>query len=284
MSDDDDNIFREVEDDLRRERYERLWKQYGPFVIGTIVVVLVSMIGWQQWQAWQDRQRAKEAEMFLAAVDLLEDDQEAAAANAFAQLAEKSGAGYRVVARLHEAQAHLEHGNPDQALAAFDAVAADSSANARLRGLAALKGALLLADSASPEELKKRLTPALRANSPWRYAAQELVAYAYYRSGQADEARNAYQGLVNEFNAPAHIRDRARSMVGLIASEQAQGQGETATGKGAGGAEGAVSPVQGSSDTPPQGAAGATPEPDGGPEGTASTDPVEGSGEGAGPQ
>jgi hypothetical protein len=266
---DDDNIFREVEDDLRRERYERLWKKFGPFVIGTIAVVLVSMIGWQQWNAWQDRQRAKEAEAFLAAVGLLEDNKEAAAANAFAELAEKSGSGYRVVARLHQAQAHLEQGNPDQALAAFDAVAADSSANAKLRGLAALKGALLLADAASPEELKKRLTPALRPNSPWRYAAQEIVAYAHYRAGRIDEARNAYQGLINEFNAPSHIRDRARNMTGLIASEKARSPEEPPGGEEAGGTDGAASMQKDSAAPQANEAAGTASEADAAPaEGT----------------
>lgn len=255
MSDDDDNIIREVEEDLRRERYERLWKKYGPFVIGTIVVVLVSMVGWQQFQAWQDRQRGREAEAFLAAADLLEDSKAAEAAKAFGELAADAGTGYRAMARLYEAEAHLEQGNPEDALAAFDALATDGSADPKLRALAALKGSLLLADSASPEELKKRLAPALRPNSPWRYAAQEIVAYAWYRSGNRDEARNAYQGLVNEYNAPAHIRDRARSMLSLIASEEAQGLGEEASGEDAGKAPDAGTDTQAApseGDAPPE--------------------------------
>lgn len=230
---DEDNIIREVEDDLRRERYQRLWKKYGPFVIGTIVVVLVAILGWQQWQAYQGRQREKEAESFLAAVDLLEDDKAAAAASAFGELADKAGPGYRAVARMHEAQAYLDQGNPERALAAYDALASDGSVNPKLRTLAALKGALLLADSASPEELKKRLTAPLRPRSPWRFAAQEIIAYAYYRTHEFAEARKAYQTLVNEYDAPAHVRDRARKMLSLIASEEAQGLGTGSEAEGA---------------------------------------------------
>lgn len=228
---DEENIIREVEEDLRRERYERLWKQYGPFVIGTIVLVLVAMVGWQQWQAWQERQRAREAEAFIAAVELLEDDKTAEAAKAFAELAKKAGSGYATVARLQEAQARLDRGNPDAALAAYDAVAGDGAAAPALRGLAALKGALLLADSASPDDLKKRLTPALRPQSPWRYPAQEVVAYAHYRAGETDKARSAYEVLVNEYGAPTHIRDRARRMLALMDSEAAQRGEERAPAK-----------------------------------------------------
>ncbi|MFW6027302.1 MAG: tetratricopeptide repeat protein [bacterium] len=222
---DEDNIIREVEEDLRRERYERLWKKFGPFVIGTVVLVLVSMLGWQQYQAWQDRERAREAGEFLAAADLLEQGKEAEAAKAFEELAAEAGGGYRALGHLYAGEAHLKQGNPEQALAEFEALASDGSADPKLRGVAALKAGLLLADSAPPEELKKQLTPALRPNSPWRYAAQEIMAYAHYRSGQTGKARNAYQALVNEYDAPAHIRERARSMVGLIASEKAQGVG-----------------------------------------------------------
>lgn len=227
------DIFQEVEEDIRRERYEKLWKQYGSYVVGGVVLLLLGMLGWQQWQAYQGRLREKHAAMYYEAESLLVDGNDAAAAEAFAKLADAAGPGYRAVARLREAEALLQQGQPDKALAAYDALAADSSVNRIMRNLAALKGALLVADSMPPAALRKRLAGALRPDSPWRYAAQELVSYALYRAGELENARNEYQSLVNEFAAPSHIRARAREMVALIDSERPIETDESAAGAGA---------------------------------------------------
>jgi hypothetical protein len=214
------DIFQEVEEDIRRERYEKLWKKYGPYVIGGVVALLLGMVGWQQWKAYQEREREKHAAAYFEAALLLEEGNDAAAAEAFAELAGSAGSGYRAVARLRQAEALLQQGQPEQALAVYDALAADSGVNRMMRDLAALKGALLVADSTTPAAMRERLKGALRPDSPWRHVAQELVAYSLYRTGDLEAARSEYQSLVNEFAAPSHIRARGREMVALIDSER----------------------------------------------------------------
>ena len=44
------DIFREVEEDVRRERLEKLWKAYGNYAIAGLVLLFAGIGGWQFWQ------------------------------------------------------------------------------------------------------------------------------------------------------------------------------------------------------------------------------------------
>ena len=39
------DLFREIEEELRQERFEKLWRSYGRYVIGAAVAVVVAVGG-----------------------------------------------------------------------------------------------------------------------------------------------------------------------------------------------------------------------------------------------
>ena len=41
------DIFREIEEDLQRDRYKKLWEKYGNLVIAAAVVLVLGTAGWQ---------------------------------------------------------------------------------------------------------------------------------------------------------------------------------------------------------------------------------------------
>jgi hypothetical protein len=41
------DIFQEVEEDVRRERYEKLWKKYGNYIIALAVLIVAGVAAWQ---------------------------------------------------------------------------------------------------------------------------------------------------------------------------------------------------------------------------------------------
>ncbi|MEI9929239.1 MAG: hypothetical protein WDM89_01380 [Rhizomicrobium sp.] len=41
------DIFHEVEEDVRRERFEKLWKQYGDYAVAALAVVILAIAGLQ---------------------------------------------------------------------------------------------------------------------------------------------------------------------------------------------------------------------------------------------
>lgn len=41
------DIFQEVEEDVRRERYEKLWKKYGNYIIALAVLIVAGVAAFQ---------------------------------------------------------------------------------------------------------------------------------------------------------------------------------------------------------------------------------------------
>jgi len=62
------DIFREVEEDVRRERMQKLWKAYGNYAIVLLALLFAGIGGWQFWQRHEIAERQKISDAFIAAL------------------------------------------------------------------------------------------------------------------------------------------------------------------------------------------------------------------------
>ena len=67
MADQTDGFLREIDEELRQEHYEKLWKRYGKYVIGAAVALVVTVAGYQTWRSSVTESRRAEGERFAAA-------------------------------------------------------------------------------------------------------------------------------------------------------------------------------------------------------------------------
>jgi len=47
------DIFSEVEEEVRRERWEKLWKNYNGVIIAAAAIIVTAVAGWQAWDRYQ---------------------------------------------------------------------------------------------------------------------------------------------------------------------------------------------------------------------------------------
>jgi hypothetical protein len=212
------DIFQEVDEEVRRERLEQLWKRYGNYVIAAAFVVLAGVGGWRGYVYWEQRRAAEAGAAFEAASVLADEGKHAEAQAAFAKLATDGTTGYRVLARFREA-GQLALSDPKAAIGAYDALAADASLGRPLQDLAALRAALLLVDSAPYEELRARLEPLTTADRPFRHSARELLALGAWRAGDSAEARRWIDTVVSDPETPPSIRNRVDVLMALTGSD-----------------------------------------------------------------
>ena len=132
-----------------------------------------------------------------------------------------------LLARMQQAGLLAEKGQRETAVKAFDAIAADSSADGALQDLARVRAAYLLASDASPADLKKRLAGLDVAGSAWRASAREILALAEYRAGNLSEADKLLASLLTDPETPAGMRQRAQRFSALLKPQL--GDGATAS-------------------------------------------------------
>jgi len=205
------DIFDEVREDLRAERARQLGMRYGGILAAAALLALVAVGGWQGWRWYQNRESEAAANAFLIVHREAERpgaDLKAAAAR-FDDIAAQAPEGYRILARLRAAALKSETGDLPGALAEWDQVANDGSADALYRDLASLNWVLHGLDSQDPAMLAARVTPLAAEGSPWRATARELQALVAIRQGRNDEARRILEALSVDPAAPQALRDRA---------------------------------------------------------------------------
>ena len=210
------DLFREVEEDLRREQFSKLWDKYGLYLIGFaagIVLIAAAFIG---WRAWSNAQKVELSARFDEVVRQAERAQPEEAAALFGGLAAEASGGYETLARLREADALLEAGDRAAALAAYER-AIQSGAPAIVRGMARIKAAFILVDEASYDDMKARLQPLLTGSSPWRGNALELLALSAAKEGVWQDVNTNAQAIIDNPSVPAGLRDRAHILQALAA-------------------------------------------------------------------
>ena len=210
------DIFREVEEDIRRERLQKLWKQYGDYIIAGASVIVLGVAGYKFWQFYEVKQTLKASNEYVAAMQMSEGANNAQAALVFAKIARQAPSGYAETAKLAQADALQASGKTTDAIALYKSIA-DKDKN-ELGAVARLRAAWAEADTASRADLQTLLQPLFDPASPWRFMAREILAYSDFRDGRTKQAEDEYQSLSREADAPASLRQRAEAMAALMRS------------------------------------------------------------------
>ena len=212
------DIFREVDEELKQERYEKLWREYRWYIIGAAVVVVAAVAGWQAWNAYQTSQRHAEGQRFAAAAALLLDGKSTEAADAFGALAQDASSGYGILSRFYQASIASKAGNAVQSIEIYDRIAEDSSSPESMQGLATVLAALqaLKVPSIGADTIRGKIQPMSAAGQPFRHVALEILALTAQREGDIEAARTNYRAIVDDPAAATGIRTRAAQMLNIL--------------------------------------------------------------------
>jgi hypothetical protein len=212
------DIFQEVDEEVRREQFNKLWQRYQAYVIAAAVVVVLAVGGWRGYEWWETKKAAEAGAAFEVAIALGEQGKHAVAEAAFTKIAETSATTYRTLA-LVRAAAELAQTDPKAAIAAYDKIAANASVGAELRDLAGLRSGALLMDNGSFADAGQKLEPLAAPDHVFRHTARELLALAAWRAGDTAAAKRWIEMVSTDPGTPPDERSRMEMLGALMASE-----------------------------------------------------------------
>ncbi|HEY2070028.1 MAG TPA: tetratricopeptide repeat protein [Rhizomicrobium sp.] len=209
------DIFQEVEEEVRRERLEQIWKDYGDYIVAGICLLVIGAAGLQLWRTYDHNQRLKASDEYVAAEQLIEGGQTKAAADAFGRLADSAPGGYKILARLQHANALLYQGQREDALTIYKQIAQGD--DPLLGAVARVRAAWVEADYLPRSEVETTLgVLASDATNPWHGYAEEILAYSDYRNNATGQALGEYQAMLKDPKTPQAIRERVGIMVDFL--------------------------------------------------------------------
>lgn len=204
------DIFQEVEEDVRRERFEKIWKQYGDYIIAGVAAVAIAVAGVNLYLRYEYQQRLNASKTFTVAQDAADNGNATAAAATFAKLAKSAPGGYATLSQLAEANSLLQANNRAEALTLYKAIADKDKSD--IGNVARVRAAWIMVEFQPKSDVEQILAPLTASTSQWRFMAQEILAYADYRAGAMGAAQKEFEALKDDKDAPRPLRARANAM------------------------------------------------------------------------
>ena len=210
-----DPLFREIDEEVRQDRYEQLWKRYGIYAVIAAVLIVGATVAFVVWRDAQQSARDADSSRFLNAV-VQESVQSGSALLQLRELAQDGTPAYRFLAQLREARLLATQGDKAQAVAVFDAIAADSGVRGTYRDLARLLAVANGLDVLSQIEVEERIGPLNTEGNPFQVTAREFLAVAAIQAGNRERATELLRANQADSSAPVASRARATELLTAI--------------------------------------------------------------------
>ncbi|MBP2298657.1 tetratricopeptide repeat protein [Azospirillum picis] len=208
------DIFREVDEDLRRDRAEQLFKKYGGAMIAAVVLVVAGTGGYSFWRHWKEQKRQEQTAALVAALSQTAQGPEKGV-DALAAFAGTADPSLAAVAQFNAAALLIRQNKAAEAATIYDGIARNAGVPAAYRDLATLLAAMQRTESGDPAQLSAQLQPLTADASPWRFSARELTALLAVRSGDTEKAGTLYKQLADDPQTPSGLRTRAADLASL---------------------------------------------------------------------
>jgi len=221
------DLFAEVEEQLRSDRYRTFARKVLPWLLGLVVAALIAGLGWWGWTHLRAQEISKASEQYSAGLTALENGQNAQAVKIFTEVSQTRAKGYKTLALLQLGGFRLEQKDVAGAVKLFDEAAA-AAPGPVLADAARLKSAFALLDTAPAKDVEARLTPLLEDGRPYRVQAREALAFTRLNAGDLAGARGDFVVISGMLDAPEGARARAKAAIGLIDSGSAKAVAPTA--------------------------------------------------------
>lgn len=209
------DIFREIDEEVRRDKAAALWKKYGTVITVLAVLAILGVAGWQFWQHREQQASQAVGARLEEALKASRDNRGAEAESILVDLAASAPAGYRQIARFRLA-AETAKRDPEAGAKAFDGLANDASLDQLYRDLARLRAGMLRVDLVPYSEIRTALEPLATPQGVWRHSAREFLGIAAMKANQYDDAGRWFDAIVTDPASPQVLRQRTDLYLALV--------------------------------------------------------------------
>lgn len=209
------DIFREIDEEVRRDKAAAFWKAYGNLLVALAVLIVLGVAGWQYWLHRENEASQAVGARLEAALKSSRDGNGGEAETILKDLATNAPAGYRQIARFRLA-AETGKRDPAAGAAAFDALANDGSLAPVYRDVARLRAGMLRVDLLPYAELRAVLEPLASPQSILRHSAREFLGIAALKAGLYEDAGRWFDAIVTDPLSPRVLRQRVDLYLTLV--------------------------------------------------------------------
>ncbi len=242
MADNNDTIFREIDEEMRREQLHKIWQNYGTYILGAALAIVLGVGGYQFYVAQKTKAIEASGASYDAAAQLIAGGKTDEARSALEKIAKDGPAGYATLSQLRLAATAAKAGKTAEAIAAYEALSKTPGTDSILADFARLQTASLRLDQADWTEMQNRLIDLTDNANAWKFSARELMAVAALKAGQIEQVRKFGDLLMGERKVPPSILERIKVLMASVVAAELAAAAPAATPAAAPKADAATTP------------------------------------------
>jgi hypothetical protein len=201
-------LFREIEEDIRRERFDRLWHSFGKVMVAASVGIILFTIVIVIMQSRKQDRAMENTAQFIKGIDRLHIEDYKGAIPVFTDIAADDSSPYYGLAMLRKAQAENALSDHEAADKTYEALARHDPVFGALAGL--------LLPAHNDVTAGKNPPP----NTPFYYTESEWKGWRLYQQGKKDDAVSQFLALYEDPSTPSSMRERLSEVLHHIAPEK----------------------------------------------------------------
>ena len=198
------NIFREVDEDIRKERYINLFRKYGVYVIAIIVIIVGTLAGIQFYSGYQVN---KNEMLFAKYINIIENNSDDTLEKLL-DSGETSNIFLNGMYLLKRSDLLVASGQIDQATLLLSEAIENNNLNKIHNDVAIYKLLMINIETLSIEEIKSYQNKLISEVDAF-YLIEELIAIKFLIEGQKEDAIKKFSELSTNNSVPIEIKNRS---------------------------------------------------------------------------
>ena len=209
-----EEFIREVDEELQEEKYAKIWRKIGPYVVSLAIGIVLFTSGVVFWNNYTEDKKQKLGDDFTAAVELIKEEDFDTALIALERITDKASDGYVTIAKMKKASILIQKKQILEGLEIYEDLE-KTAFDQSFKDMSTILFVLNAIDH-KPSDILLDKIERLTENSSWKYSALELKGFILLNDKKFSESKKIFNTIIEMGNAPTTLASRARDMVDFL--------------------------------------------------------------------
>ena len=207
------NIFNEVDEDIRKERYQNLWSKYGKYIIGFLVLIVTIFSLTQYLQSKNTSDNKKILDTYFTAIESIEKNQLDLVDQNLKIVYNEKNKTLAAVGSIKLSQVYLEDSQKNKALSLLEDIYSNNSLESIYRELALYKYIMIDFENVEISSIENMIGSIENNNNIFNLYFQEMIGIKHLTLGDTKKANSIFTNLSLDENTPFDLRMRLDKLI-----------------------------------------------------------------------
>jgi hypothetical protein len=207
------NIFNEVDEDIRKERYQNLWSKYGKYVIGFLIIIIIIFSLSQYLQTKNISDNREILDIYFTSIESIEKNQLDLASQDLEIVYNEKNNALAAISGIKLSQIYLNNNQKNKALSFLENIYNNKSLDSIYRELALYKYIMINFENINVEKIENMVKSIEVGDNLFSLYFQEIIGIKYLTLSNTKKANSIFTKLSSKDDIPFDLRMRLDKLI-----------------------------------------------------------------------